>query len=204
MVNISLIRPFLTNNAVLFELFRPFGTVSGTLRDLQNIIKGKTGVQLITSSHRIIKNRNEIIISARSDHKEEIAEIHTLTGLKKNQFISSVHKIAMSESFRIPSNPEIACIDNQKITFPLTIRKWQHGDIFYPFGMKHKKKLSDYFIDRKLSILDKENKMVLESAGRIVWIIGERLDNRFRITESTKEALIIKSKAKGEGRRAKG
>ena len=197
LVNISLLRPFLNNNTVLFELFRPFGTGSGTLTDLHNIIKGKTGIQLITDTHRIIKNRNELIITARSDQKKEISVINTLTGLKKNQFISSVRKVSMSESLRIPSNPEIACIDYQKISFPLIIRKWQFGDIFYPLGMKHRKKLSDYFIDRKFSILEKENKMVLESAGSIVWIIGERLDNRFRINESTKEALIIKPRVKG-------
>jgi tRNA(Ile)-lysidine synthase len=86
----------------------------------------------------------------------------------------------------------------QKITFPLIIRKWRHGDFFYPLGMKQKKKLSDYFVDRKFSVLEKEKITVLESAGEIAWIVGERLDNRFRITDSTKKALIIKALGAGQ------
>jgi tRNA(Ile)-lysidine synthase len=82
------------------------------------------------------------------------------------------------------------------MTFPVNIRKWKPGDNFIPLGMKQKKKLSDYFIDNKYSIPEKENKYILESDGRIVWIIGDRIDNRFRITRSAKKALIIKSAKK--------
>jgi len=76
----------------------------------------------------------------------------------------------------------------------MEIRKWKPGDFFYPLGMNRKKKLSDYFTDRKFSRIEKEKAMVMESAGQIVWIIGERIDNRFRITGSTSEAFIIKTK----------
>jgi tRNA(Ile)-lysidine synthase len=76
----------------------------------------------------------------------------------------------------------------------VTIRKWKPGDFFYPLGMKQKKKLSDYFIDRKYSRFDKENIFILESDGKIVWIIGDRIDDRFKITGSTKNGLVIKSK----------
>ena len=77
--------------------------------------------------------------------------------------------------------------------FPLIIRGWKTGDFFYPLGMKQKKKLSDYFIDRKYSLVKKENTLILESEGKIVWIIGERLDERFKVTESTSRILMIES-----------
>ena len=89
-----------------------------------------------------------------------------------------------------------ACIDAERIKFPMTVRKWKPGDRFYPLGMKQQKKLSDYFIDCKYSILEKESKLILESNGTIIWIIGDRLDNRFRITSLTKRALILKSAKK--------
>jgi tRNA(Ile)-lysidine synthase len=108
-------------------------------------------------------------------------------------FISAYERTLTSD-FKIPSSPVIACLDAGKIKFPLIIRKWNHGDSFYPFGMTQKKKLSDYFIDNKFSILEKENCQILESETKIVWIIGHRIDNRFRITRSTKKILIIEVK----------
>jgi tRNA(Ile)-lysidine synthase len=201
-INISQLYPFLNNNAVLFELFRPYGTGSGTLTDLRNVIKGKTGGQLFTDTHRIIKNRKEILISVRLKQDEGTSIINSIKDLRKSPYIKSVRIISISGNFSIPVSPEIACIDLESISFPLTARKWHHGDFFHPLGMKQKKKLSDYFIDRKFSVLEKERTLILESGGRIVWIIGERLDDRFRITELTKKALIIK--VQGTGRRAQG
>jgi tRNA(Ile)-lysidine synthase len=78
----------------------------------------------------------------------------------------------------------------------MIIRKWKAGDYFYPLGMKQKKKLSDYFVDKKYSRFDKENIFILESDGKIAWIIGDRIDDRFKITSSTKKGLLIKSKRK--------
>ena len=101
--------------------------------------------------------------------------------------------IELENNFVIPEDKLIACLDEVEIDFPLIVRKWNEGDFFYPLGMKHKKKLSDFLIDRKLSLPEKEKIMVLESGGRIAWIIGERIDGRFRIKSTTKRAIIIKS-----------
>ena len=76
------------------------------------------------------------------------------------------------------------------------IRKWKPGDYFYPLGMKQKKKLSDYFIDNKYSRFDKENIFILESGGKIIWLIGDRIDDRFKITSFTKKGLLLKLKRK--------
>ena len=87
---------------------------------------------------------------------------------------------------------DFACIDIDKITFPIIIRKWKEGDYFHPLGMQNRKKLSDYFTDRKFSVIMKEKTSVLESEGKIVWIIGERLDDRFKVTQSTVRMLVIR------------
>ena len=94
--------------------------------------------------------------------------------------------------FVIPKNKDTACLDADKVVLPLTVRKWRQGDKFVPFGMKGKKKISDYLTDRKFSLFQKENQYVVCSAGQIVWLVGERSDDRFRVTEDTKRVLIIR------------
>jgi tRNA(Ile)-lysidine synthase len=179
--------------SILFELFSPFDISGSQLDDLADVIKGRTGGQLFTPSHRIIKDRSNIVVlkteqvtsyTCRADNLEELRGIH---------IIQSAEVITLTESFVIHEDPLIACLDIDEITFPVIIRTWNKGDFFFPLGMRNKKKLSDFFIDRKLSLPGKEKVMVLESGGRIVWVIGHRIDGRFRIKPSTIRALIIKS-----------
>ena len=184
---------YLSDKTVLFELFRPFGLSGSQVNDLCDVIQGKTGGQLFTASHRIIKNRNKIIISPNEMMTEYSYRINTAEELKNVPGIQSVELIELENNFVIPEDKLIACLDEIEIDFPLIVRKWNGGDFFYPLGMKHKKKLSDFLIDNKLSLLEKEKIMVLESGGRIAWIIGERIDGRFRIKSTTKRAIIIKS-----------
>ncbi len=192
-LNLHLIQPFFHNKTILFELFRPYGITNNNLDDLLNVITGKTGGQLFTLTHRIIKNRKEIIISGHSQNENENIRINNAAELNLATGIESAKIINITKSYVIPTDSNLGCFDSQKISFPLIIRKWRPGDFFYPFGMDQKKKLSDYFVNRKFSRLEKEKARILESGGKIVWIIGERIDNRFRITRSTKKVLAIEA-----------
>jgi tRNA(Ile)-lysidine synthase len=194
--NLARLKSCSHNKALLFELFKPYGITNSLLDDLLKVIKGKTGGQIITETHRIIKNRKEIIIS-REILKDESS--YTINGVEEFILfpgISSAKSVIITDNYEIPSDPFSACIDSRKVKFPIIIRKWKSGDHFYPLGMKQKKKLSDYFIDSKYSIFDKENIFILESDGKIVWIVGDRIDDRFKITDSTKEGLLIRAKRK--------
>jgi tRNA(Ile)-lysidine synthase len=91
----------------------------------------------------------------------------------------------------VDRGPWTALLDATQLAFPLTWRRWREGDFFYPLGMKHRKKVSDFLIDRKVSVADKAMVTVLESAGDIVWVVGHRIDNRFRITPHTQTALRL-------------
>lgn len=189
--NFNQLQSKIKNKTILYELLKPYGITNGNLNDLKNIIEGKTGGQLFTGTYRFIKNRNEIIISPEDQQEATILKVNSVTELRKVTGIVSAQSIKITDKFSIPADPCIACIDAHKVSFPIIIRKWQPGDFFYPFGMKQKKKLSNYFVDRKFSRLDKEKTLIIESEGKIVWIVGERIDNRFRISETTKKALII-------------
>ena len=90
-----------------------------------------------------------------------------------------------SKDKMIPAGKEFASLDFDKLSFPLEIRRWQAGDSFHPYGMKGKKKVSDLLIDEKVPLPDKENTYVLCSRGKIAWVIGHRIDQKFRVTANT-------------------
>jgi len=194
--NVTQLKTYIHNKSILFELFKPFGITNALLTDLIKVIDGKTGGQIITDSHRIIKNRKEIIISHEDFGNETSYSIENIESFCTFPGISSAKNVKISENYEIPSDPHIACLDDRKVSFPVIIRKWKPGDYFYPLGMNQKKKLSDYLIDKKYSIFDKENIFILESDNKIMWIIGDRIDDRFKITSSTKKGLLLKSKRK--------
>jgi tRNA(Ile)-lysidine synthase len=196
--NITLLKAYLQNATILYELFKPFSVNNAQLNDLIKVINGRTGGCINTSSYRIIKNRKELIISSRSFEKETYYTINDLSGFSDIPGIVSAISFERSNNFVIPSDSSVAGLDSEKISFPLIIRGWEEGDRFYPLGMNRKKKLSDYFTDNKYSRIDKEKIRILESGGRIVWLIGDRIDNRFRITDSTKKVFLIKTDSKGE------
>jgi tRNA(Ile)-lysidine synthase len=190
--NISVLREHLHNTAIVYELFKPYGISNAQLKDLIKVINGKTGSKIFTETHRIIKNRKEIIVIPEEKRNEASYRIETVADFKNVPGIVYAEYVNITEKFEILTDSSAACIDSENLLFPLIIRKWKAGDYFYPIGMTQRKKLSDFFIDKKFSVPDKENVLVLESGEKIVWIIGERLDNRFKITTSTKKALIIK------------
>jgi tRNA(Ile)-lysidine synthase len=183
-----------SGKALIFELFRPFGITGSTSGNLIRMLTGKTGKQVFTKTHRIVRNRNELIVSPIETGKQEYYKINTPEDLLMVPGIVTAGIINNKADFKIPDNQNIACLDFEKVKFPVLIRAWKRGDFFFPLGMKQKKKLSDYFIDLKFSLPEKEKALILESEGNIVWIIGERIDERYKVTGSTSRVLRIELK----------
>ncbi|MFZ2340606.1 MAG: tRNA lysidine(34) synthetase TilS [Bacteroidales bacterium] len=182
---------FCDNKAMMFELFCPWGITEPLAGELQKLIKAGTGKQIFSLTHRILRNRNELIVSpVRHEHQEDllIESVEDLLSIPSVRFASLDQ---VDSGYTIPRDPRIASIDREKIRLPLIVRKWKEGDYFLPLGMKNRKKLSDYFVDNKISRIRKEETMILESDGDIVWVMGERLDDRFRVTGSTRTVLTI-------------
>ncbi len=190
---INSLQPYLENNALAFELFKPFGITSSSVKDLLKVIEGRTGGKIITSTHRLIKNRGELYVSVINVTDHIYCEIINTENLRSAPGIESADIMKISPGFSTKCDKKSALIDFKKISFPLIIRRWKKGDFFIPLGMHDKKKLSDYFVDEKYSLFEKEEALILESAGDIVWIVGERIDDRFKITPSTTEVLKIKA-----------
>lgn len=180
------------NRSVLFELFIPWGITGNNLPELEKVIKGRTGARLMTTGHIITKDRGRILISPLRLQENLFYTAASADDLMALPFVESAGFVDRSELTCIPATNDIACLDAGEITFPLTIRKKEDGDYFHPLGMDGKKKLSDFLIDGRFSLPDKEKILVMKSGDRIAWVIGYRIDNRFRITETTKRVLMIK------------
>jgi tRNA(Ile)-lysidine synthase len=148
-----------------------------------------SGKYFNSETHELLFNRDQIIIRKKQNKNQKEYLI------KKDENISTPFIIAFKqmgnnlESYKTPSN--IAYFDFDKLKFPLKLRKWKETDTFIPFGMTGRKKLSDIFIDKKLSNFEKEDLWILESANDIIWIVGHRTDNRYRVTKKTKNIYKI-------------
>ncbi|MDE6822206.1 tRNA lysidine(34) synthetase TilS [Bacteroides acidifaciens] len=167
--------------ALLFEILHPLGFNSAQIKDIANSLHGQPGKQFSSKEWRVIKDRELLLLEkAQSENKEELP------------FLIIKEEKEYTPDFLIPREKGIACFDADKLNGEISYRKWQTGDTFVPFGMKGKKKISDYLTDRKFSISQKERQWVLCCGERIAWLIGERTDNRFRIDETTQRIVIYK------------
>lgn len=166
--------------ALLFEILHPHGFNSAQVEDIYHSLTGQPGKQFISAKGtRVIKDRELLLISSKETSDEEIP------------FALHIEEKEYTTDFVIPRNKDIACFDADKVKQPFTTRKWQYGDSFVPFGMKGRKLISNYLTDKKFSLLHKENQWVLCSGQDIIWLIGERTDNRFRIDEHTQKVILI-------------
>lgn len=176
---------------ILYELLVPFHFTRQVAEDIFLSLNKESGKTFFSPTHRIIKDREYLLITSLEKTASGIYHIEKEEGECQVPVKLSWKKTVLNKEFQLEKDQNIAYFDYDKLKFPLTIRTWKPGDWFIPFGMTGRKKLSDYFSDRKYSLLDKEKVWLLCSGKDIIWIIGERTDNRFRINKTTKRVLII-------------
>lgn len=179
------------NPALLFELLNPYGFTFDTITRLLRAIKSQPGKVFYSHTHKLVIDRKSLIIQELSTIESEEYLIAENQEELKYPLELSLKQIEVDEAFSIVRNRSVATFDADKLCFPLKLRRWKHGDIFHPFGMKGKKKLSDYFTDQKLSIIAKENIWILCCGEEIIWVVNHRSDNRYMVTKNTKRVLQI-------------
>ena len=183
----------------LFEFLKLFGFNSIVVSDIISSLDGLSGKQFLSPTHRLVRDRESLILMplVPENRKQFYLEAGT------NELIAPVHlkisAIERNDQFKLTDSRFIACIDSDCVQFPLLIRKWHPGDFFRPLGMKGFKKVSDFFIDSKLSLPEKENVWILANGEQVVWIIGHRLDDRYKITTATKHILKLEMVGKQGG-----
>jgi tRNA(Ile)-lysidine synthase len=189
-IDIAKLKELPNTSVLLFELLSPFGF--SDFKAINELTEAQSGKQLFSETHRLLKDRDCLFLSEKKE-KPTNSEFF----IKKNQdVVSSPIKLSFTPSTKVGYMDATAIfVDANKLEYPLTIRKWREGDVFKPFGMVGKKKVSKFFKDEKLSLAEKERVWILESDNKIVWIIGLRADNRFKVTETTQHILKIKRTA---------
>jgi len=200
--DISQLKKLNNPKVYFYELLKDYGFTEWN--DINDLLTAQSGKQVFSKTHRLLKDRDVLILSeigktqktASFEVSENTSKIKKPVKLKFEKvdvpFDTKNHKNKIITELILDDNSMIS-IDYDKIEFPLTIRKWKKGDYFYPIGLNGKKKLSKFFKDEKLSLVEKENTWLLCSKNEIVWIIGQRLDNRFKVSKTTSSILKIKS-----------
>ena len=190
-INIDKLKTTLSPATMLFEILSPFGFNASVIEDICQCLDSIPGKVFYSNDYRLIKDRKDLILDKISD--ENLSQREYAIDKVSQEITYPIRlKISfLSGNITINKDARFLYADADKLSFPLTLRKWQPGDWFIPFGMKGRKKLSDFFTDRKFSLPDKENAWVLTSDEDIVWVVGERSDDRFKITESTENVLVM-------------
>lgn len=180
--------------AVLFTILKGKGFSSPQTEQIFAMLeKWKTGKTWSSPTHRLLFDRGRIlIVKIGKETKRQMRIPETGVYVYDDNVTIEVKERETGEGFKVSKAADCACIDRQKVVFPLVVRPVVNADRFVPFGMKHSKLVSDYLTDRKRSLFDKHRQLVVTDAdGSIVWLVGERVDDRFRITPRSSVALML-------------
>jgi tRNA(Ile)-lysidine synthase len=189
-IDIELIEKEEFGEAVLYEILSDFNFNPATIKDVWNSLQSTPGKKFYSDSHRLVKDRKKLIIDLlREPYPERYYIEENQKQVEKP--LNLLLERADPNDFIIPPYPDIACLDADLLDFPLILRKWKPGDFFHPLGMLNSKKLSDFFVDNKFSLHQKENTWLLCSGQEVAWVVGYRIDERFKITKDTSEILKI-------------
>lgn len=167
--------------AVLFEILHPMGFNTAQIGDVYRSLYGQSGKRFVSEKWRVIRDRDSLLVEGNAESVPFAPPFR----LEKEER-------EYTPDVELPRDKRVACFDADKLNEPLTLRLWRTGDTFVPFGMKGRKKVSDYLTDRKFSLSQKERQWVLCCGERIAWLIGERTDNRFRVDEQTRRVVFYR------------
>lgn len=191
-INISKLKQLNPMKIYLYEILSEYGFNETNINDILSCLDEISGKQFFSKTHRLVKDRHYIFIDViKNNTTNDFFLIDNCQSSLIHPLKMQIELLRDLKFINISKDKNIAMLDADLLKFPLILRKWRQGDSFVPFGMKKEKKLSDYFTSNKYSLLDKENQWILCSEEKIVWLVAERIDDRFRISNKTKNILKI-------------
>ncbi len=184
-IGVRALQQFNPLHGYLYVLFKEYGFYS--LDDMESLLTAMSGKEIRSKTHRLIKDRKHLILQRLADTKTQIDTMVVSDELSELPIDLKIEKVEQIEE----KNNTILYVDKETLNHRLTVRKWKKGDYFYPLGMDGKKKVSKFFKDEKMDAIAKERQWLLCCGDQIVWIIGRRADDRFKITALTKNILKV-------------
>ena len=180
----------------LYYFLQPYGFNQSDVQDIHRSFNKASGLTFKSKTHQLLKDREVLVLSPliAKDNSEFI--IHSMDEFHDLPFTLQA-EVVESKKVTITHHANEAFLDVDSIKFPVTLRKWKSGDRFFPFGMKGSKKLSDFFIDQKLTLFEKENTWIMLSNHAIFWVVGHRIDDRYKIKKNTQNILVLRKKDDG-------
>jgi tRNA(Ile)-lysidine synthase len=192
-IHISTLLDYPSPESILFEILKEYGFGETVVKEVYLALEGQSGKEFYSDKYHLRKDRNELFLVPRK--QKEMPVVYYIGSDEREITFPVSMNMSIQEKtndLEIIKDRKIAYFDADQLNFPLVLRKWQIGDRFVPFGMNGNQKLSDYFNDHKFTQSEKENTWILCSGKEIIWIVGHRTDNRFRITKNTKRIRIYK------------
>lgn len=184
-IDIQKLKEYQSYKTYLYHILKEYEFYDWTT--ITNLVDAQSGKQVFAKDYFILKDRNHLLV-AKNISKENTSYF---IDLNENMLKFPLKICISNTSYTSTKESNAIFVDSDLLKFPLELRKWQDGDVFYPIGMQGKKKLSKYFKDEKMSLIEKSNQWVLVSDNQIVWVVGKRQDDRFKITEKTNNKLQI-------------
>lgn len=185
-ISINRLKQHPQKETVLYEMLKGYQFHPDQILQICESLDGTAGKLFYSSGYALLRDRDDLIIQPlnKTIIRSNLTDIHAPYGIKMRVFTKE-------KDFSFSKTQQIVHLDADKVKLPLTQRKWQPADYFFPLGMKQKKKLSDFLIDTKIDRFEKENVQVLISEGQIVWVMGLRIDERYKVTDATQQIIEL-------------
>ena len=191
-IDIEVLQQQPSPESLLYVILSGYGFSPAVIQSVFESLEASPGKVFYSSTHKIVKDRTLLLIAENKEAGKNTCligkdfnngQLPLKMDFREEKYTGQALKLTTTRQ---------AVFDSDRLSFPLILRRWEQGDCFVPFGMKGRQKVSDYFNDHKFSLLEKENAWLLCSGnGEIAWIVGQRSDNRFRVTKNTRNLLYI-------------
>lgn len=178
---------------LLWESLKDYGFSHGQVGEVEKLLHAQTGTYQDSANYRIFRNREHLVLTPlQTGHSTNILMEEKEKNDQKISFEEGSISISFPQKIQLETDSNLAILDLKDIRFPLMLRKWKQGDYFYPLGMRKKKKISRFLVDQKCSLSQKERTWVVTSGEKILWVVGLRIDDRFKVQPGTKKILKLK------------